>query len=179
MVNLQTQMEQLQRSMSDELGRLAESYKSDFEVATARAASLEKGLSQSIVGAQLTQRDQLGLQEIESRAKVYHAIHDSFLQRYMEMSQQQSFPITEARIITSASPPGGASSPQTSRVLTIATVLGLMLGLGAAAFRESIDRVFRTTRQVEKLLKTNCLAVLPVVKEVTTLAGKSVGKDIH
>jgi len=175
-VNLRTQMVQLQRSMLDELGRLAESYKSDYEIAKAREISLEKSLSQSITGAQLTNRDRLGLQEIESRAKVYHAIHDSFLQRYMEMSQQQSFPITESRVITLASAPGGASSPQTNRVLTVAAVLGLMLGFGAAAFRESIDRVFRTTRQVEKLLKTNCLAVLPIVKNTGATAAASQGK---
>lgn len=163
-VNLRTQMDQLQRSMSDELGRLAESYKSDYEIAKARAESLEKSLSQSIVGTQLTNRERLGLQELESRAKVYHAIHDSFLQRYMEMSQQQSFPITESRIITAASPPGTASSPQTNKVLTVATFMGLLLGFAIATLRESFDRVFRTTRQVEKLLRTNCLAVLPLVK---------------
>jgi succinoglycan biosynthesis transport protein ExoP len=166
-LNLRTQMVQLQKSMADELSRLAESYKSDYEIAKAREASLEKSLSQSIAGAQLTNRDRLGLQELESRAKVYHAIHDSFLQRYMEMSQQQSFPITESRLITLASPPRGASSPQTSRVLTLATIIGLILGFGAAVFRESIDRVFRTTRQVEKLLRTNCLAVLPIVKNIS------------
>jgi len=175
-VNLRTQMSQLQKSMSEELSRLAESYKSDYEIAKAREVSLEKSLSQSITGAQLTNRDRLGLQEIESRAKVYHAIHDSFLQRYMEMSQQQSFPITESRIITSASPPSGASSPQTNRVLSISVVIGLVLGFATATFRESIDRVFRTTRQVEKLLRTNCLAVLPIVKSIgptaTVLAGK-------
>lgn len=179
-VNLRTQMAQLQRSMSDELARLAQSDKSEYEIAKAREASLEKSLSLSITGAQLTNRERLGLQEIESKAKVYHAIHDSFLQRYMEMTQQQSFPITEARVITSASAPGGASSPQPNRVLTIACAIGLMLGFAAATFRESVDRVFRTTRQVEKLLRTNCLAVLPIVKNMGALAGKrgSGAKDL-
>jgi succinoglycan biosynthesis transport protein ExoP len=164
--------------MADELGRIAESYKSDYEIAKAREESLEKSLSQSITGAQLTNRDRLGLQELESRAKVYHAIHDSFLQRYMEMSQQQSFPITEARVITSASAPGGASSPQTNAVLITACVIGLMLGFAAATFRESIDRVFRSIRQVEELLRTNCLAVLPMVKNADARASTTPSKRV-
>jgi succinoglycan biosynthesis transport protein ExoP len=163
-VALQTQMDQLRRSMSDELGRIAESYKSNYEIAKSREDSIEKSLATQISGAQLTNRDRLGLDELESRAKAYHTIHDSFLQRYMEITQQQSLPITEARVITDATPPSVASGPIASRILLIATALGLLLSFAAASVRESLDRVFRTTKQVEQVLRTNCLAVLPVVK---------------
>ena len=165
-LNLKTQMAQLRRSMNDELGRIAESYKSDYEIAMAREDSLEKSLTQQISGAQLNNRERLGLDELESRAKVYHSIHDSFLQRYMEITQQQSLPVTEARVITAAAAPGGSSSPQISKILAVAASLGLMLGFAVAGLRETIDRVFRTTRQVEQILRTNCLAVLPIVKSV-------------
>ena len=165
-LNLQTQMTQLRQSMTDELGRIAESYKSDYEIAMAREASLEQSLAHQISGAQLNNRERLGLDELESRARAYHSIHDNFLQRYMEISQQQSLPITEARVITSATAPSGSSSPNTTRILAIAGALGLMLSFAAAALRESLDRVFRTSRQVEQVLGTNCLAVLPLVKNV-------------
>jgi exopolysaccharide transport family protein len=165
-INLQTQMNQLRQSMSDELSRIAESYKSEYEIAKAREDSLEKSLSQQISGAQLTNRERLGLDELESRAKVYHSIHDSFLQRFMEITQQQSLPVTEARVITAASAPGGSSSPQISRILMIAGSLGFLLSLGVAALRESVDRVFRTSRQVENILQANCLAILPIVKKI-------------
>jgi exopolysaccharide transport family protein len=171
-INLQTQKAQLRRSMSDELARIAESYKSNYAIAQAREEELEKSLNQQIAGAQLTNRERLGLDELESKARAYHSIHDSFLQRYMEVTQQQSLPITEARVITAATAPGGASSPQTSRVLLIASALGLLLGFGLASFRESIDRVFRTTKQVEQILNTNCLAALPVVKNAVSPAGR-------
>jgi succinoglycan biosynthesis transport protein ExoP len=172
-INLQTQMTQLRRSMADELGRIAESYKSNYEIAQSREASLEKSLANQISGAQLTNRERLGLDELESKAKAYHSIHDSFLQRYMEITQQQSLPITEARVITSATPPGAASSPRTSRILLMAVSLGLMASFAAAFLRESVDRVFRTTKQVETILRTNCLAVLPIIKNVIAPASGS------
>jgi polysaccharide biosynthesis transport protein len=40
------------------------------------------------------------------------------------------------------------------------------LGFAAAWLRESTDRVFRTAAQVEKILKANCLAVIPIVKNI-------------
>jgi polysaccharide biosynthesis transport protein len=164
-INLQTQMTQLRRSMTDELNRIAESYKSNYEIAKAAEESLQKSLAQQIAGAQLTNRERLGLDELESKAKVYHAAHDSFLQQFMEITQQQSLPITEARIISAATAPGGASSPKTSRIFFLASALGLMLSFAAAYLRETIDNVFRTGKQVEQVLRTNCLTVLPILKK--------------
>ena len=154
-IAIQTQMNELRRSMADELARIGQVYKSNYEIAKSREESLEKSLTQQISGAQLSNREQLGLAELESKAKAYHASHDSFIQRYMELTEQQSLPTTDARVITPATPPGGASSPRTSRVLLISSVLGLMLAFAAAWLRESIDKVFRTSKQVEQILQNH------------------------
>lgn len=172
-INLQTQLAELRRSMHDELNRIAESYKSNYEIAKAAEESLEKSLAQQIAGSQLTNRERLGLTELEARAKAYHAAHDGFIQRYMELTEQQSLPTTDARVITAATAPGGASSPKISRILFLASVVGLMLSFGVATLRESIDKVFRSTKQVEQLLRTTCLTALPVVKNIIASASTS------
>jgi polysaccharide biosynthesis transport protein len=160
-VNLRTQMTELRRSILDELGRIAQSYKSDYEIAKSRVEGVERELQKLVSSSQVTNRDRLGLTDLESTAKVYHSIYDNFLQRYMEAIQQQSFPITEARVISAAAPPQRKSSPLTLKVLGIAAFLGLVLSFCAAVLREAIDQVFRTARQVENALHVNCLAVLP------------------
>jgi succinoglycan biosynthesis transport protein ExoP len=81
----------------------------------------------------------------------------------MESVQQQSFPITEARLITTASPPTGASGPRTMFVLVAGAAGGMVLGFGLGMLREMSDRVFRTSDQVASILHTDCLAVLPKV----------------
>jgi len=169
-VNLRVQMSELRRSIVEELGRIAQSYKSDYEIAAIRERDLQKSLDMLIVESQGTNRDKLGLRDLESQAQVFHTIYDNFLQRYMEAIQQESFPITEARVISAAAPPSVRSSPQTFFVLTITGVLGLLASFAAATLREAVDRVFRTTRQVEQLLHTNCLAVLPALKNVSPIA---------
>jgi len=162
-VNLRTQMTELRRSIRDELGRIAESQRSDYEIAKTRVEGLERELQKLVASSQLTNRDRLGLSDLESTAKVYHSIYDSFLQRYMEAIQQQSFPITEARVISSAAPADRKSSPLTTIVLGIALVAGIVLSFGAAVFREAIDQVFRSKRQVEQKLHAPCIAVLPLL----------------
>ena len=164
-VNLRTQMAELRRSIADELGRIAESYKSDYEIAKVRVQTLENGLNAQITDAQVTNRERVGLRELESTAQVYHTIHDNFLQRYMEAIQQQSFPISESRVLSAAAPPAGKSSPRLFLSLALALAFGMAASAGIALFREALDRAFRTTRQVEQILNANCLAVLPKLGE--------------
>jgi polysaccharide biosynthesis transport protein len=162
-VNLRTQMAELRRSILDELGRIAQGYKSDYEIAKTRVEGLERNLQNLVANSQVINRDRLGLTDLESTAKVYHTIYDNFLQRYMEAIQQQSFPITEARVISAAAPVERKSSPLASTVLGIAVAIGLILSFVTALLRDAIDRVFRTSRQVEANLQTRCLAVLPLL----------------
>ena len=164
-VNIRNQMRELQNSIRDELRRIGETYKSDFEIAKQQEESVQKQLDHAVSQTQVTNQAQVALRELESNAQTYRALYDNFLQRYMESVQQQSFPITDARVITAASRPLGPSSPKTSLVLGLATIVGLAIGIAAAGWREFADRVFRTAKQVETLLGTECIALVPAVVE--------------
>ena len=163
-VNLRNQMNEIQSSIRGELQRIAETYKSDFEVAKQHEDSLQKQLSQTVSQSQVTNQALVSLRELESNAASYQALYDNFLQRYMESVQQQSFPITDARVISAATRPLTKSNPRTTLVLAFAAVVGLGFGVVLAAWREFADRVFRTSNQVETLLQTDCIALVPALK---------------
>jgi succinoglycan biosynthesis transport protein ExoP len=160
-VNLRAQMREIRRSITDELQRIAASYKSDYEIAKAREEAVERRLDEIVSQSQLTNQAQITLRELESTAQTYRSLHDNFLQRYMESVQQQSFPITEARVITPASRPLGSSHPKSMKVMAAALAGGLFVGFGLAFLRDLSDRRFRTAGQIEGLLHTPCLAIIP------------------
>jgi succinoglycan biosynthesis transport protein ExoP len=183
-VNLRNQMREIRKSILDELGRIGETYKSDYEIAKAREESVQKSLSSIITESNTTNQAQIAMRELESNSQTYRALYDNFLQRYMESVQQQSFPITEARLITKASRPLGKSSPKTFLILVLATGGGLILGFGIAMLRDISDQVFRTDNQVESILQASCIAVLPIMKggakwrvPVQQAAGKAIGRQ--
>jgi succinoglycan biosynthesis transport protein ExoP len=163
-VNKRNQMQELRRNIVDELGRIAETYKSDYEIAKTREDSVQKSLNQIVAESQTTNEAQITLHDLESSAQTYRALYDNFLQRYMESVQQQSFPVTESRLITQATRPLIKSSPRSWLILALAAIGGLVLGTGVAVLRDISDRVFRTTAQVEELLGIDCLAVVPLIK---------------
>ncbi len=164
-VNLRNEMREIRRSILDELGRIAETYKSDYEISKTRLESIQQSLGDVVTQSQTTNQAQVALRDLESTAQSYRSLYDNFLQRYMESVQQLTFPITEARLITEATPPFQKSQPKTFLVLGIALLLGLAGGFGVALVRELLDRVIRTTDQVEKLLGIECITTLPLLKE--------------
>ena len=164
-VNMQRQIREIRGSILDELKRISETYKSDFEIAKQRQADVEKRLESAISVSHSAGQAQGTLNELESKARTYHSLYDNLLQRYTELSQQETLPTTEARFITRASPPQGKAYPKTRLVLAGALFAGLALGFGVGFLREMLDSVFRTTKQVVAALHTNCLAVVPLAEK--------------
>jgi polysaccharide biosynthesis transport protein len=164
-VNLRNQIREIRDSIFAELRRLAETYKSDYEIAKQRQESLEKDLAQAVTQSQEANKAQVTLRELESSAQSVRTLHDNFLQRYMESIQQESFPITEARVISRATRPLGKSGPKTQLILALACFGGIGLGAAAGFVREVMDRVFRTTGQVETALNAPCVALVPLVDD--------------
>ncbi|WP_439358120.1 polysaccharide biosynthesis tyrosine autokinase [Bradyrhizobium sp. DASA03007] len=174
-VNLRTQMAEIKKNITDELKRIQESYKSDYDIAVTREDAIKASLANIVSESQLTNQAQIQLRELESNAQSYQAMYDNFLQRYMESVQQQSFPITEARVISAATTPQVKSAPKSLVILGAALLGGVLLSFGAAMARELSDKVFRTTGQVEEQLGANCIAILPALgapASATVLAGK-------
>ena len=101
----------------DELQRIAETYKSDYEIAKAREDSVQQSLNEIVSESQTTNEAQITLHNLESSAQTARALYDNFLQRYMESVQQQSFPVTEARLITRATQPLYKSAPRTPLIM--------------------------------------------------------------
>src|SRR5882724_1553040 len=159
--NLRAEMAALQRAIWDEISRIAESYKSELQIAKSQEESIDKRMIEVFQKSASTRQSQVRLRELETAANTYRGIYETFLSRFTQSVQQQSFPSTEARVVTPASPPLGPSSPKISLTLALAGLCGLGLGIMSALAREQMNRQIHTRAQLEKLLGISCLAVLP------------------
>ena len=156
-------MHDIRTSILDEVHRLEESSRSDYEVAKQRQVEIEKQLSAAVALSRTTNSAEITLRELESRAKGYRSLYDTFLQRYMGSVQQESFPISEARIISPAETPESKSKPKTKLILALGAFGGIALGIGLGLIRDLMDRVFRTSAQVETALQLPCLSLVPLL----------------
>jgi polysaccharide biosynthesis transport protein len=160
-VGLRKQMLDIQNAIFDEVRRLAETYKSELEISSQREAELDRDMNAAIQTLQTSDKAQITLRQLESNAQSYKTLYTNFLQQHTEAVQQQSFPISEARLIATADPPLSKSYPRTSLVLAASSVLALVLGFGLGWLRDKFDRTFRTSEDIEKTLGIACIALVP------------------
>lgn len=163
-VRLRNEMQEYRRLMFQEVSRIAQSYKSDLEVSEAREKSLRESVARATDVSNSASQTQVQLRELQREAETYKNMYQTFLQRYQEAMQQQSFPVTEARVISKAMPPKTPSKPNKPLVLALFMFLGAVAGSGIAAFREFRDRFFRTGEQVRDILGLEFLGNTPLIQ---------------
>jgi capsular exopolysaccharide synthesis family protein len=120
------------------------------------------GSADTVAGAGRSQSTpQSELRELVAAAESSATALDNFrhMLRYMEATRQQSVPVFDAYLVTEASPPLRASSPDGVKVLGISTVAGLLLGIAIGILRD-----IRGSGLFWREPQIACIAVVPLVK---------------
>ena len=106
------------------------------------------------------------LRELEASAQTQRALYDSLANRsarVIQFAQQQSFPVTEARLLSEATPPLAKSAPRTGVTLLLALFAGAGLGIAAAFVQDHVNRSIANPQQIEQELGVRCLGFLPLL----------------
>ena len=167
-VNLRNRMQEIRQSIFDELRRTAETAKNDYDVARQQQDDIKKQLDNTVAQSRIENQALAPLRALETTAATYRDRYKSFLQQFMGATQQATFPVPDARLISPASPQLLQVKPRPLLVLILSIIGGIGLGFGLAILRDLMDRVFRTARQLEDALQVPCIAVIPLLKDAHT-----------
>ncbi|UCI31337.1 polysaccharide biosynthesis tyrosine autokinase [Mesorhizobium sp. B4-1-4] len=146
-----------------ELKQLTESYRNEYEVALARETALRANVAAAQGKSSIDNQSQVKLRDLDQKATALTTLYQTFLGRYEEAAQQQSFPVGKIRIISDASTPLSASSPRTIIVLGLSLVLGVLMGAGFGGLNEFNERFFRTGEEVRDRVGLKFLGYLPTI----------------
>jgi succinoglycan biosynthesis transport protein ExoP len=160
---LEQEMAALRRSIESELARIADGYRSAYQSAAAGEQALQHKLHQLTERANGINEQLVTMRSLQNQADAYRALYASFLQRYTQALQDESFPVAEAEVVAQAQPPAKESWPNPRLILAAAAVLGLGAGFGAAILRDSFDRGIRTAAQLRAALGVDCLGLMPLI----------------
>jgi uncharacterized protein involved in exopolysaccharide biosynthesis/Mrp family chromosome partitioning ATPase len=136
---IEKQVEDLRRTINEEVDRFAQSAKNDLTRARDYEAALKRSLSaqqrQSVDLSQASVR----LRELERDVDASRDIYQSFLKRSRETEEQESLNTSSARIIGEATVPQRRMFPP---AMSLVAALGFMFGvLGAAAWVVVVARL--------------------------------------
>jgi Mrp family chromosome partitioning ATPase/LPS O-antigen subunit length determinant protein (WzzB/FepE family) len=101
------------------------------------------------------------LTALEAKAEAYRKVYEGLLERFTQDKQQASYPVSNARVITSASRPLAKTYPKTKLILLLAILIGLVIGIAVASARVILDGSVRGAKQVRQALGLAVLGLLP------------------
>ncbi len=160
-IGVRTEMAGLQKAIQTEIARMYDSYENDYSVAKNNEAAIQRQISQLVEQSGEKNSEHVALRSLQSLADTYRSLYGTFLQRYSQAVQDQTFPIAEARVVTPAVAPLHKSWPAALIVLAGSLVAGLAVGFGLALAREILDQRLRTPAQVRDATGLDTLAQLP------------------
>ena len=133
------QVEDLRRTINEEIDRFAQSAKNDLTRARDYEASLNKALeAQKRQSVQLSQAS-VRLRELERDVEASRDVYQSFLKRSRETEEQESLNTSSARVIGEATVPQRRTFPP---AMSLLAMVGFMLGaLAAAGWIVASDRL--------------------------------------
>ena len=136
-------------------------YRTQLSIATQQEAGLRRDIDSEGQSAGLISQEQVRLNELQQRSDALRSLYNSYLLRYEESVQRQSFPIPSIRIVTDALLPDQPSSPKTMVILAAAVIFGGFIGAILSAINELRERGFRVGSQVRRHLGLRFLGYVP------------------
>lgn len=161
--NVRAQRIDTQRLINEEVQRILQSNRNDYDVARSREASLQKSLEELQGVSSVSNQALVQLRELRREAEANRSLYESYLARYKEASAQESLELPDSRVVTRANVPISPSFPKTTLILGLALALGLGLGSAVAFLTDYLDRRIKTLAQAEEHLGLPALAAVPVV----------------
>jgi polysaccharide biosynthesis transport protein len=157
--HLEAEMDGLLRAIREEMERIKETYRNELAVARSREESIEKRLFEIFQNDAGNRRLEVTLRELESVASTYRATYENFLNKYTQIVEQQSFPSSEARVITGAAT-ASKTWPKAGLTLALAALVGAAFGIAAALVGGQTDRAVYATGQLTRETGASYVSVL-------------------
>jgi len=161
--NVQAQLRDTQKLINDEIKRIVESTKHDYDVSRSREASLQRSLDELQGISSSSGQAMVRLHELQREADANRTLYESYLARYKDTAAQESLEMPDSRIVASAGIPIQPSAPKKKLIFGFALLLGLGSGSLAAFLIDYLDRRIKTLEQAEAISGAPALAAVPLI----------------
>lgn len=136
----------------------------EYELARAQEAAVERALAQSKGDILGINRKEYELGVLEREVASNKSLYEMFTSRMKETNVAGDLQSPIARVVDPAVVSGGAYSPKKARIIGIAAVVGLILGIMLALLLEYLDNTIKTAEDVDLKLRQSMLGQLPRIK---------------
>lgn len=164
---IQSQINQLDRSIAREESRVSGSIQTDYREAVDREKALQAKVNQLKASYLDLRRRSIQYNIYQQEVDTNKALYDGLLQRFKEIGVAAGVGVNNISIVDPADVPQSPSSPRLLLNVIISLLAGLGLGAGLAFALEQIDEAIADPIEVERRLGLPLLGSVPKVEGET------------
>ncbi len=172
MLQLMNRMKEVDRQIAIEVKTIKDSHKAAYEQALQQENEMRARIEALRVETLDLQRRSIQYNNLRREANTIRTLYEGLLQRHKEVDVAGGIGANNIFVVDRAIVPGRPSSPDLSRALMMALMLGLGGGFGVAFLLERLDDAVRAPQEIERLSGLPTLGVIPVVGKNTTAEAK-------
>ena len=169
MIQMQAELEDIQAKVRSEVKKVAAGLRNSMDVARAREGSLSSSLRQMESKTSGSNQAEVQLHALEREATANKALFETFLGRFKETASTQGIAQADARVISFAEIPLGASYPKRNLLLMSSVVGALLFGVFLVFILEVLNPGVRSPEQIQDLFNMSTLGIVPKIVDANAL----------
>lgn len=165
MVQLKTQLDELDRRIRSEVDAVLASAKSQYEAARKQEDKVRARLEDTRREVLLTQDRSVDLNLFKRELDTNRQLYDGLLQRLKEVGVTSGVTSNAISVVDEANTPLFPVSPNLMKNAGIGLLAGLMLGAGFVFVREQLDDSLKQASEIEAKLGLPLMGIVPLVNK--------------
>ena len=163
MISARADLLDADRHLTIEVQKAINNVRKEMELAAAQERQLRQMISRQQTEMRTVSGKAFELRQLEREVDANRSLYETFLARFKEADVADEYDVPSARIIDQATVPGAPFKPNRERMIFIAMIIGLGVGVLMAFLRDHLDNTFKTKEDIEGHLNLPVIGMLPKV----------------
>ena len=164
MIAARSDLNTADEELASEVRKVVSGINREYEIARRNEQQLQATWEASKTEVQDFNRKEFQLQELQREVDTNRELYDIFFTRMKSVSETGGFEKPHARIVDRAMVPTYPVKPNKRLSVTLAFILGIMLGCGIAILLDMLDNTVKNPDEVQEKLRVPLLGTLPKMK---------------
>jgi capsular exopolysaccharide synthesis family protein len=164
MIAAEADLQDAERRLKAEIDKSANNIRKELDLAAAQESRFREMIARQQTEMRKVSGKGFKLKQLEREVEANRQLYETFLARFKEADIADEYNVSNARIIDRAIVPITPFKPNRKRMVMIAVVMGLGIGVLVAFLRNHLDNTFKTKEDVENFLKLPVIGMLPKIR---------------
>ncbi len=165
MIQMRAELDDIESKVRAEVKKIAAGLRNTLDVARARESSLMSSLRQLESKTTGNNQDEVELRALERESTANKALFENFLGRFKETASTQGIEQADARVISFAEIPTGATFPKKNMLLLVSLIGAVFAAISLVFVIEQLNPGVRSPEQIHDLFNMSTMGIIPLQQD--------------